>query len=74
MLKLSKPNCWSSLGARGGDPFFELASLAPRNRRHADHLEPQHCRMGTLFADPVVATAIHDRLLHHGHVLTNPRR
>jgi hypothetical protein len=25
---------------------------------------------GTVFADPVVATAILDRLLHHSHVLT----
>ena len=26
--------------------------------------------MGTVFADPVVATAILDRLLHYSHVLT----
>jgi DNA replication protein DnaC len=25
---------------------------------------------GSVFADPVVATAIRDRFLHHGHVLT----
>jgi hypothetical protein len=28
---------------------------------------------GTVFADPVVATAILDRLLHHSHVLTSGR-
>lgn len=39
-------------------------------RRHGRHVEPQRCRMGTVFADPVVATAILDRLLHHSHVLT----
>ena len=27
-------------------------------------------RRGTVFADPVVATAILDRLLHHSHMLT----
>ena len=29
--------------------------------------------MGELFGDPVVATAILDRLLHHSHIITDPR-
>jgi DNA replication protein DnaC len=31
---------------------------------------PSVAEWGTVFADPVVATAILDRLLHHSHVLT----
>jgi hypothetical protein len=38
------------------------AMLIPSNRNVAE--------WGTVFADPVVATAILDRLLHHSHVLT----
>ena len=49
--------------------FYWLDRGNPR-RRHGRHVEPQRCRMGTVFADPVVATAILDRLLHHSHVLT----
>jgi hypothetical protein len=37
-------------------------SRLPSNRSVAE--------WGTVFADPVVATAILDRLLHHSHVLT----
>ena len=39
--------------------FFQL------DRRHADQVEPQRCRMGHR-----VRTAILDRLLHHSDVLT----
>lgn len=50
--------------------FFQLVSrryvtgamLVTSNRSVAE--------WGTVFADPVVATAILDRLLHHSHVLT----
>ena len=50
--------------------FFQLVSrryetgamLITSNRSVAE--------WGTVFADPVVATAILDRLLHHSHVLT----
>ena len=77
LLALSKPKLLdrrrarlSAAGARRRAPLLPAGQPALRDRRHADHLEPQRCRMGTAFADPVVATAILDRLLHHSHVLT----
>jgi len=77
LLALSKPKLLivDELGYLPLEPdaahlFFQLVSrryetgamLITSNRSIAD--------WGTVFADPVVATAILDRLLHHSHVLT----
>ena len=77
MLALSKPKLLivDELGYLPLEPdaahlFFQLVSrryevgamLITSNRSVAE--------WGTVFADPVVATAILDRLLHHSHVVT----
>ena len=77
LLALSKPKLLivDELGYLPLEPdaahlFFQLVSrryevgamLITSNRSVAE--------WGTVFADPVVATAILDRLLHHSHVLT----
>ena len=77
LLALSKPKLLivDELGYLPLEPdaahlFFQLVSrryetgamLITSNRSIAE--------WGTVFADPVVATAILDRLLHHSHVLT----
>ncbi|HSU68542.1 MAG TPA: ATP-binding protein [Tepidisphaeraceae bacterium] len=51
--------------ARRGASVLPVGQPPLRNRRRADHVEPQRCRMGHR-----VASAILDRLLHHSHVLT----
>jgi DNA replication protein DnaC len=39
-------------------------------RRDPSHEQPERQRVGTVFGDPVVATAILDRLLHHRQLIT----
>jgi IstB-like ATP binding protein len=54
--------------------FFDMgASDVKSNRgRKINRVapQPQRGRVGTVFGDPVVATAILDRLLHQSHVIT----
>ena len=50
--------------------FFQLVSRRYERGRHAGDLQSRVGEWGTVFGDPVVATAILDRLLHHSHVLT----
>jgi hypothetical protein len=38
-------------GVRRGASVLPVHQPSLRSRRDADHLEPQHCRMGTVFAD-----------------------
>ncbi|MCK1552347.1 ATP-binding protein, partial [Bradyrhizobium sp. 177] len=50
--------------------FFQLVSRRYETRAMLITSNRSVAEWGTVFADPVVATAILDRLLHHSHVLT----
>ncbi|BCH30304.1 hypothetical protein MesoLjLc_22340 [Mesorhizobium sp. L-8-10] len=77
LMHLSKPKLLivDELGYLPFEPdaahlFFQLVSRRCERRSHADHLDPLGGRVGSPFGNPVVATAILYRLLHHSHVAT----
>jgi DNA replication protein DnaC len=50
--------------------FFQLVSRRYEKGSMVVTVQPLGRRVGAVFGDPVVATAILDRLLHHSHVVT----
>lgn len=77
LLALSKPKLLivDELGYLPLEPdaahlFFQLVSLRHETGAMLITSNRSVAEWGTVFADPVVATAILDRLLHHSHVLT----
>ena len=55
---------------RSANPLLPFRGGALRKRQHCNHLEQGVQRMGVeLFHDPVIVTAITDRLLHHSVVV-----
>jgi DNA replication protein DnaC len=77
MMALSKPKLLivDELGYLPLEPdaahlFFQLVSRRDETSAMLITSNRSVAEWGTVFADPVVATAILDRLLHHSHVLT----
>jgi DNA replication protein DnaC len=60
---------YRSVGAAAGNLFFQSDQRPLRKGRHDPHLKPRLRRMGEVFGNAVVATALLDRLLHHAVVV-----
>lgn len=60
----------SALRGQCRPPVLPVGHAALRKGIDPDYLQSLRGRMGSVFGDPVVATAILDRLLHHSTVIT----